>query len=210
MSTVENPIRVLAVDDHPIVRSGIVAVVNTQPDMTVVGEAGDGAEAVEQFLRLKPDVVLIDLVMPGVGGLEAIAQIRSHHERSKIIVLTTYRGDVQATRALQAGASSYLLKSMLRKDLAEAIRLVHAGQRYIPAEIACEIAAHVGDELLSPREIEVLHRLARGCSNKLIAYDLDVTEGTVKAHMKSILAKLSARDRTHAVAIAVKRGIVDL
>lgn len=210
MSGLDNPIRVLAVDDHPIVRSGIVAVVNTQPDMTVVGEAGDGAEAVEQYLQLKPDVVLIDLVMPGVGGLEAIAQIRSHSERAKIIVLTTYRGDVQATRALQAGASSYLLKSMLRKDLAEAIRLVHAGQRYIPAEIACEIAAHLGDELLSPREIEVLHRLARGCSNKLIAYDLDVTEGTVKAHMKSILAKLSARDRTHAVAIAVKRGIVDL
>lgn len=210
MSNIPGPIRVLAVDDHPIVRSGIVAVVDTQTDMKVVAEAGDGAEAVEQFLRFKPDVVLMDLVMPGVGGLEAIARIKSHNERSRIIVLTTYRGDVQATRALQAGASSYLLKSMLRKDLADVIRVVHAGQRYIPAEIACEVAAHVGDEPLSGREMEVLQRLARGCSNKLIAYELDITEGTVKAHMKSILSKLTARDRTHAVAIAVKRGIVDL
>jgi two-component system NarL family response regulator len=206
----KQPIRIMAVDDHPIVRAGIVSVIDTQPDMQVVAEAGDGAEAIRHFLEVRPDVVLMDLVMPGISGIEAIAQIRQHSATSKIIVLTTYRGDVQATRALQAGASSYLLKSMLRRELADAIRIVHAGQRYLPAEIAGEIAAHVGDEELSHREAQVLQCLARGLSNKIIAHQLHIMEGTVKAHMKSILSKLGARDRTHAVAIAVKRGIVDL
>lgn len=198
------------VDDHPLLREGIAAVIEGQPDLEVVGEATNGREAVEVFRTCKPDIVLMDLQMPVMGGIEAISAIRSEFPKARIVVLTTYKGDTQALRAFKAGASGYLLKSMLRKDLLDTIRSVHAGHRRIPPEIANEIAEHHTDDALSQREIEVLQRVAAGGANKIIAGELNISEETVKAHMRSILAKLSANDRTHAVMIALKRGIIEL
>jgi DNA-binding NarL/FixJ family response regulator len=203
-------IRVLMVDDHPLLREGITAVIEGQPDLEVVGEATNGREAVELFRTCQPDIVLMDLQMPVMGGLEAISAIRSEFPKARIVVLTTYKGDTQALRAFKAGAAGYLLKNMLRKDLLETIRSVHAGHRRIPPEIANEIAEHHTDDALSQREIEVLQRVAAGGANKIIAGELNISEETVKAHMRSILAKLSANDRTHAVMIALKRGIIEL
>ena len=203
-------IRVLMVDDHPLLREGIAAVIEGQPDLQVVGEATNGREAIELFRARQPDIVLMDLQMPVMGGIEAITAIRGEFPSARIVVLTTYKGDTQALRAFKAGASGYLLKSMLRKELLDTIRSVHAGHRRIPPEIASEIAEHHTDDALSQREIEVLQRVAAGGANKIVAGELNISEETVKAHMRSILAKLSANDRTHAVMIALKRGIIEL
>jgi DNA-binding NarL/FixJ family response regulator len=203
-------IRVLTVDDHQLLREGIAAVIESQEDMTLVAQASNGREAVESFRRLRPDVTLMDLRMPDMSGIEAITAIRSEFRDARIVVLTTYAGDAQAAAALRAGAVGYLLKSLVRKELLETIRAVHAGKRRVPPEIATEIAEHVADDALTAREVEVLRRVAAGKSNKLIAAELDISEGTVKTHMKSILPKLDASDRTHAVMIALKRGILDL
>lgn len=203
-------IRILTVDDHPLLREGIAAVFEAQEDMTLVGQASNGREAIESFRRLRPDITLMDLRMPDMSGIEAIAAIRAEFPSARIIVLTTYAGDAQAAAALKAGAAGYLLKSLVRKELLETIRAVHGGKRRVPPEIATEIAEHVADDALTGREIEVLRGVAEGKSNKLIAAELDISEGTVKTHMKSILPKLDASDRTHAVMIALKRGILDL
>jgi DNA-binding NarL/FixJ family response regulator len=203
-------IRVLTVDDHQLLREGIAAVIESQEDMTLVAQASNGREAVESFRRLRPDVTLMDLRMPDMSGIEAITAIRSEFRDARIVVLTTYAGDAQAAAALKAGAVGYLLKSLVRKELLETIRAVHSGKRRVPPEIATEIAEHVADDALTVREVEVLRRVAAGKSNKLIAAELDISEGTVKTHMKSILPKLDASDRTHAVMIALKRGILDL
>ena len=212
MNTSRDPqrIRILVVDDHQLLREGIAAVLESQEDMTLVAEAGNGREALESFRRHRPDVTLMDLRMPDMSGIEAIVAIRGEFPNARIVVLTTYSGDVQAAAALKAGAAGYLLKSLVRKELIETIRAVHAGKRRVPPEIATEIAEHVADDSLTQREIEVLRRVAAGQSNKLIAAALEISEGTVKTHMKSILPKLDASDRTHAVTIALKRGIFDL
>lgn len=203
-------IRVLAVDDHPLLREGIARMLDGQPDMTLVGQASTGREAIESFRRLRPDVTLMDLRMPDMNGIDAIAAIRAEAPHARIVVLTTYAGDVQAAAALKAGAAGYLLKNLLRKELLETIRTVHSGKRRVPPQIAAEIAEHVADDALTEREVEVLRAVAAGKSNKVIAAELDISEGTVKTHMRSILPKLEASDRTHAVMIALKRGILDL
>jgi DNA-binding NarL/FixJ family response regulator len=204
------PIRILTVDDHPLLREGIAAVIEGQPDMRLVGEATNGLEALEAFRACRPDVTLMDLQMPGMGGVEAIAAIHREFPTARIVVLTTYQGDVQAVRAFKAGACGYLLKSMLRRELLDTIRGVHEGRRRIPPEIASEIAEHAADDALTPREVEVLRQVASGNGNKRIATQLAISEETVKAHMKNILAKLDANDRTHAVTIALKRGIIEI
>jgi DNA-binding NarL/FixJ family response regulator len=203
-------IRILTVDDHPMLREGIAAAIARQPDMVLVGEAVNGREAIEVFRKTHPDVTLMDLQMPDVNGVEAISAIRAEFPAARIIVLTTYKGDVQAVRALQAGASGYLLKSALRKEMLDAIRTVFAGRPSIPAEIAIQIAAHVAADGLSEREVEVLRCVARGAANKEVAIQLHISEETVKVHMKHILDKLAATDRTHAVTIALSRGIFEL
>ncbi|QHN03612.1 response regulator transcription factor [Granulicella sp. WH15] len=202
-------IRILVADDHFLLREGLAAVIAGQEDIELVAEATNGQEAIELFRLHRPDVTLMDLQMPIMNGIDAITEIRRHWPNARFIVLTTYQGDVQALRALKAGASGYLLKSMLRKELLDAIRLVHAGKKRIPPEIAAEIADHVTDDALSDREVEVLRRVAAGNSNKIIAEQLVVSEGTIKGHIKSILSKLGANDRTHAVTIAMKRGFID-
>jgi len=204
-----NKIKVLAVDDHPLLREGIAAVLQEAEDIVLTGEACNGKEAVAKFRAHRPDVTLMDLQMPGMNGIDAIIEIRREFPNARFIVLTTYQGDVQALRALKAGAAGYLLKNMLRKDLVTTIRTVHEGRRYIPPEIAAELADHVTDDALTDREVEILRRVAMGNSNKVIADRLDVSEATVKGHMKSILSKLAANDRTHAVMIAMKRGFID-
>lgn len=204
------PIRILAVDDHQLVREGIAAVLQGQRDMVLVAQASSGREAVESFRQYRPDVTLMDLRMPDMSGIEAIETIRAEFPAARVIVLTTYSGDVQAATALKAGASGYLLKNLVRKELLDTIRTIHAGKRKVPPEIAVEIAEHVADDALTEREVEVLRGVAGGKSNKVIASDLGISEGTVKTHMKSILPKLNASDRTHAVMIALKRGIFDI
>src|SRR5580692_9973044 len=204
-----NRIRILTVDDHPLILEGIASVLQRQPDMEVVGEATDGHQAIEAFAKYRPDVMLIDLQMPGMNGVDAIIAILEKWPGARCVVLTTYAGDVQATRALKAGAKGYLLKSMLRKDLIDTIRTVHSGKSRIPAEIASELASHLTSDALSAREIEVLRMVREGSSNKMIADRLKLSEDTVKGHMRSILSKLNANDRTHAVTIAVKRGFID-
>ena len=203
-------IRILTVDDHQLLREGIAAVLESQEDMKLVAQASNGREAVDNFRRLRPDVTLMDLRMPDMSGIEAITEIRGEFPDARIVVLTTYAGDAQAAAALKAGAAGYLLKNLVRKELLETIRAVHCGKRRVPPEIATEIAEHVADDALTARELDVLRRVAAGKSNKLIAAELDISEGTVKTHMKSILPKLDASDRTHAVMIALKRGILDL
>lgn len=203
------PIRVLVVDDHPLLREGIAAVLQAQGDMQLVGEAADGGEAIERFRALRPDVTLMDLQMPGMGGVDAIVAIRREFPEARIAVLTTYKGDAQTVRAIKAGACGYLLKSMLRRELVDTIRNLHAGRRCILAEVALELAEHMAADALSLREIEVLRLVAAGNANKKIGMALHVSEDTVKAHMKNILAKLQARDRTHAVTIAIRRGILE-
>ena len=210
MATPDNPIKVLAVDDHPLLREGIAAVLEGQQDMVLVAVATNGREAIESFRAHRPDVTLMDLQMPEMSGIDAIIAIRSEFPHAHIVVLTTYSGDAQAVRAFQAGASGYLLKGTLRKELLDTIRTVHAGRRRIPPEIAVEIAQHHTDDALTQREVEVLRRVAAGNSNKIVAAELAISEETVKAHMRSILAKLAANDRTHAVTIALKRGIIDI
>ncbi|MFT3668857.1 MAG: response regulator transcription factor [Pseudoxanthomonas sp.] len=204
------PIRILTVDDHPLLREGIAAVIEGQSDMQLVGEAANGVEALQVFRDCRPDVTLMDLQMPEMNGVDAIGAIHREFPDAKVVVLTTYQGDAQALRAFKAGASGYLLKSMLRRELVDTIRSVHAGRRRIPPEIAAGIAEHASDDALTSREIEVLRQVADGNGNKRIAHLLSISEETVKAHMKNILAKLDANDRTHAVTIAVRRGIIDL
>jgi DNA-binding NarL/FixJ family response regulator len=207
---VRSPIRILTVDDHPLLREGIAAVLANETDMVVVAEAGNGREAVEQFRAHRPDVTLMDLQMPDMNGVDAILAIRKDYPEARIIVLTTYSGDAQAVRALKAGASGYLLKNMVRKELVETIRSVHDGKKRVPPEIAVEMAEHHTDDALTEREIEVLREVAAGNANKVVALRLAISEETVKAHMRSILSKLGANDRTHAVTIALKRGIIEI
>lgn len=202
-------IRVLCADDHPLVRDGIAFALLHEPDMELVGVAEDGQAAVEAFHQLRPDIVLMDLQMPRMSGLDALVAIRRSSPLAKIIVLTTYTGDVQASRALKCGAASYLLKDMLRVHLIDTIRSVHAGQRAIPPTIAAQLAEYLHSEELSLREVEVLREAAAGRSNKMIADSLGLTEQTVKGYMKNVFAKLGANDRTHAVTIAMKRGFLD-
>jgi len=203
-------IRILTVDDHLLLREGIAAVLEAQSDMVLVGEASNGREAIDRFRQLRPDVTLMDLRMPDMNGIDAITAICREFRNARIIVLSTYAGDVQAAAALRAGASGYLLKNLVRTELLDTIRAIHAGKRRVPPEIATEIAEHVADDSLTERETEILKGVAAGKSNKRIAAELDISEGTVKTHMKSILPKLDASDRTHAVMIALKRGILDL
>lgn len=201
-------IRILAVDDHPLLREGIGALIASQPDMSLVAEASTGTEAIELFRRLRPDVTLLDIQMPGMGGVEALSTIRVEFPDARVIILTTYGGDALAQRALQAGAFAYVLKGSVRKELLDTIRSVHRGQRRITADVASNLAAHRGEETLSQREIEVLKLVAAGNSNRQIGTRLSVTEETAKAHMKRIIAKLGANDRTHAVTLALMRGIL--
>jgi DNA-binding NarL/FixJ family response regulator len=209
MSTV-HPIRILTVDDHPLLREGIASLVGTQPDMSIIGEASSGREAVDSFRKLHPDVTLMDLRMTDMNGIEAITQIISEFPDAKIIVLTTYSGDAQIVRALKAGAQGYLLKGLLRKELLDTIRAVNEGKKRVSPEVASQVAEYAIDVALTSREIDVLQLIAQGNANKLVADRLSITEDTVKAHVKSILSKLGANDRTHAVTIALKRGIIDL
>lgn len=203
-------IRILIVDDHPLLREGVVSLVEKQADMVIVAEASDGKEALQLFQQHIPDITLMDLRLPGIDGINAMTSILAEFPDAKIIVLTTFSGDAQVLRALKAGARGYLLKDLLRKELLDAIRTVQAGRKRIPPEIASQIAEHASDTYLTRREIEVLQLIAAGNPNKLVADKLSVTEETIKMHVKSILSKLSANDRTHAVTIAVKRGIIEL
>jgi two-component system, NarL family, response regulator len=210
MSAAVTPIRILTVDDHALLRGGIAALVSTQPDMKLVAEASNGREAIQLFRSLRPDVTLMDVQMPEIDGVEALIAIRSEFPKARVIVLTTYDGDVHAMRALKAGAQAYLLKGLLQKELLDTIRDVHAGRKRIGPEIAAKLADHVSDDALSAREVDVLRLIAKGNSNKAIADQLSVSEDTVKGHVKSILSKLGANDRTHAVTIGLKRGIIGL
>jgi DNA-binding NarL/FixJ family response regulator len=205
-----NLIRILTVDDHPLLRKGIAALVNAEPDLKLVAEASNGKEAIEAFRSHHPDVTLMDLQMPGVNGIEAIDRIRSEFPEARIIVLTTYTGDIQVLRALRAGARAYVLKGHVHKELLETIRAVHAGHKRIPPDIAADLAEHATDDALTEREIDVLKLIGSGNSNKLIADHLSISEATVKSHVTNILSKLGANDRAHAVTIGLKRGIIEL
>lgn len=202
--------RILTVDDHALLREGIAALVNAEPDMKLVAEATTGEEAIEKFRQHRPDVTLMDLQMPGLDGSEAISRIQNEFPDARIVVLTTYTGDAQVLRALRAGARGYILKGHVHRELLETIRAVHAGQKRIPPDIAAELAEHAADDALSPREIDVLRLIAAGNSNKLIADQLSIGEATVKSHVTNILSKLGANDRAHAVTIGLKRGIIEL
>jgi DNA-binding NarL/FixJ family response regulator len=210
MGTVPKLIRVLTVDDHSLLRKGIAALVNAEPDMKLIAEASNGQEAVESFRLHRPDVTLMDIQMPGFNGIEAINRIRSEFPDAHIIVLTTYTGDAQVVKALRAGARAYILKGHVHRELLETIRAVHAGQKRIPPDIAAELAEHAADDELTQREIDVLRLIAAGNSNKLIADQLSIGEATVKSHVTNILSKLGANDRAHAATIGIKRGIIEL
>ena len=204
------PIRVLAVDDHPLIREGIAALISSQPDMRLVAEAASATQAINKFHELRPDITLMDLQLPDMSGIDAISAIRLECPTARIIVLTTYGGDSLAERALKAGARAYLLKGSVRRDLVDIIRSVYNGATKIQPEVAAELAGHLGDESLSPRELQVLTLIAEGKSNKVIAARLSITEETAKGHVKNIFAKLHATDRTHAVMLALQRGILQL
>jgi len=204
------PIRILAVDDHALVRNGIATLIETQPDMRLVAEAANGRDAIQQFRAYHPDITLMDLQMPEMSGFDAMLTIREEFPDAKIIVLTTYKGDVQIFRAMKAGAQGYLLKTAFHKELLQTIRAVHAGKKALSPEASCEIAEHATDDALTPAEIAVLRLIATGNANKQIADQLSVTEETVKSRVKSILSKLGANDRTQAAIIGVKRGIIEL
>ena len=203
-------IKVLSVDDHPLLREGIAALVNAESDMKLVAEATNGQDAIEKFRSHRPDVTLMDLQMPSMNGIEAIIGIRSEFPNARVIILTTYAGDVQVLRALKAGARGYILKAHVRRELLDTIRAVHAGQKRIPPDVAAELAEHTGEGDLSSREIDVLRLIAAGNANKEIGAQLSIGEETVKSHVTNILAKLGANDRTHAVTLALKRGIIEL
>jgi DNA-binding NarL/FixJ family response regulator len=203
-------IGILSVDDHPLLREGIAALVNAESDMKLVAEAANGQEAIEKFRLHQPDVTLMDLQMPSLNGIEAIIGIRSEFPNARIIVLTTYAGDVQVLRAIKAGARGYVLKGHVIRELLNTIRVVHAGQKRIPPDLAAELADHAGDDQLSPREIDVLRLIAAGNANKQIAGRLGIAEDTVKSHVTNILSKLGANDRTHAVTTALRRGLIEL
>lgn len=208
MSSEQALIRILVVDDHPIVRQGIAVLVGTQPDMSLVAEASNGREAIQQFRAHRPDVTIMDLQMPEMTGLDALATIRGEFPDARIIVLTTYTGDVQILRALKSGACGYLLKNTFHKELVDTIRAVHAGKKTLSPEVSYQIAEHSTDDALTPSEISVLTLIAAGNANKQIADQLSITEETVKSRVKNILSKLGAHDRTHAAVIGLKRGII--
>ena len=208
MSSGSNRIRILAVDDHPLLRSGIAALLATQPDMSLVAEASNGHEAIQQFRAHHPDITLMDLQMPEMNGVDAMIAIRNEFPEARVIVLTTYSGDVQVLRAMKVGARAYLLKTLLDRELLETIRAVHSGKKALSAEASYELAEHTMDESLTPGEVEVLQLIAAGNANKQIADQLSITEETVKGRVKNILSKLGANDRTHAAMIGVKRGII--
>lgn len=210
MSSKPASIRILVVDDHPVVRQGVAVLMSTQSDMTLVAEASNGREAIQQFRAYRPDVTLMDLQMPEMNGLDALIAIRGEFPDAKIIVLTTYAGDVQILRALKSGAQGYLLKNTFHKELVDTIRAVHAGKKTLSPEASYKIAEHSMDDALTPAEIEVLRLIAAGNANKQIADQLSITEDTVKWRVKNILSKLGAHDRTHAVMIGLKRGIIEL
>lgn len=210
MANYSSPMRILIVDDHPLLREGVASLLEKQTDMAVVAEASTGKEAVDLFRIHRPDVTLMDMRLPDVSGADAMKEILGNFPDARFVVLSTYSGDVQILRALKAGARAYLLKGLLRTELLDTIRIVHGGQKRIPPEIAAQIADHAGESSLTDREIDVLQQIAAGNPNKLVANQLLITEDTVKAHVKRILSKLSANDRTHAVTIALKRGIIDL
>jgi DNA-binding NarL/FixJ family response regulator len=210
MSTDSSPIRILVVDDHQLIRVGIATLLLPESDMTLVGEASNGREAIAKFRECLPDVTLIDLQMPEMNGLDAIIAIRGEFPEARMIVLTTYAGDVQAQRAIKAGAQAYLLKNLLHRELLQTIRAVHAGRKAMAAEVAAQVAEHTGEEGLTIKEVDVLRLIAAGNANKEIAAQLSITEETVKSRVKSIFDKLGANDRTHAVTIGLKRGIIAL
>jgi len=203
-------IRVFSVDDHPLLREGIAAIINNQPDMQVIGQAANGKDAVQEFKKHQPDVTLMDLRLPDMSGIDAMIAIRAEYPEARIILLTTFEGDVEIKRALEAGARGYLLKSMPPKELVEVIRQVHAGKKRIPPQLAAQLAEHMSDEALTTREIEVLGQIAGGNRNRDIAEQLFISEETVKVHIKHIMEKLGASDRTQAVAIGIRRGIIQL
>jgi DNA-binding NarL/FixJ family response regulator len=210
MSSDASPIRVLAVDDHQLIRTGIATLLLPESDMELVGEASNGRVAITKFRECRPDVTLMDLQMPEMSGFDAILAIRDEFPEARIIVLTTYAGDVQAQRAIKAGAQGYLLKNLMHKELLQTIRSVHAGRKAMSVDIAAQVAEHIGEEGLTPKEIDVLRLIAAGNANKEIAASLSITEETVKSRVKNILDKLGANDRTHAVTIGLKRGIIEL
>ncbi len=203
-------IRILAVDDHPIVRQGIAGLIGVQQDMTLVGEASNGRDAIQQFRTHHPDITLMDLQMPEMNGIDALIAIRNEFPKAKVIVLTTYAGDTQILRALKAGAQAYLLKNTLHKELLDTIRAVHAGKKMLSPEASYQVAEHATDDTLTPGEVDVLRLIANGNANKQIADQLSITEETVKSRVKNILSKLGANDRTHAAMIGLKRGIIEL
>src|ERR1700736_5797143 len=203
-------IRVLCVDDHPVVRDGIAAIINLQPDMTLVGAAATGSEALARFLELRPDVTLVDLRLPDMTGFDLIKKIKVKSPNARIVVLSSHEGDVDIQRALEAGAQGYVVKGIVREELLEIIRSVHAGKRRLPAAVAQKLAEHMADEAISPRELEVLSLMAAGKRNKEIGSELSIAEDTVKMHVRNILAKLQVSDRTEAVTVALRRGIIRL
>jgi DNA-binding NarL/FixJ family response regulator len=203
-------IRVLCVDDHPIVREGMAAIINLQPDMLLAGAVGTGGEALERFIELRPDVALVDLQLPDMSGFDLIKKVRAKSPNARIIVLSSHEGDVDIQRALEAGAQGYVVKGLVREELLETIRSVHAGKRRLPAAVAQKLAEHMADEPISPRELEVLSLMAGGKRNKEIAGELSIAEDTVKMHVRNILSKLQVNDRTEAVTVALRRGMIHL